>query len=64
MFGDEFPIPPNGNTLEHHLRVDILEAIPRHTQSTCKTYGVFSIVKIIARVRREVMPTKDFSSMA
>eukprot|EP00975_Prorocentrum_lima_P066047 12906949-Prorocentrum_lima.AAC.1 len=24
-FGDEFPIPPNGNMLESHLRVEILE---------------------------------------
>eukprot|EP00975_Prorocentrum_lima_P050202 10512556-Prorocentrum_lima.AAC.1 len=31
-FGDEFPSPPNGNTFENHLRVDMLGAIPKHIQ--------------------------------
>eukprot|EP00975_Prorocentrum_lima_P037928 7981541-Prorocentrum_lima.AAC.1 len=60
MCGDEVPIPPNGSTLENHLRVEILEAIPRHIQSKCKTYGVFSAREIIVRVIREVMTTEDF----
>eukprot|EP00975_Prorocentrum_lima_P006250 1346110-Prorocentrum_lima.AAC.1 len=53
MFGDEFPIPPNGNTLDNHRRVDIVEAIPKHIQVKCKDYGIFSTVKIIVRVMRE-----------
>eukprot|EP00975_Prorocentrum_lima_P025289 5309287-Prorocentrum_lima.AAC.1 len=35
MFGDEFPIPPNGNALENHLRVEFVEAIPGQMQDLC-----------------------------
>eukprot|EP00975_Prorocentrum_lima_P059822 12544151-Prorocentrum_lima.AAC.1 len=61
MFGDELPIPPIGNTLEDHLSVEIMEAIPRHIQLQCRSYGIFSTIEILVQVMREAMPTRDFS---
>eukprot|EP00975_Prorocentrum_lima_P050365 10546167-Prorocentrum_lima.AAC.1 len=58
MVGDELPNPPNGNTLENHLRVEIMEAIPRHIQLQCRTYGVS--IEILVGVMREVMPTRQY----
>eukprot|EP00975_Prorocentrum_lima_P011166 2369338-Prorocentrum_lima.AAC.1 len=42
----------------------MLEAIPKHIQVQCKNYGTFSIVRIIVRVMREVLQTKEFSRLS
>eukprot|EP00975_Prorocentrum_lima_P014290 3036798-Prorocentrum_lima.AAC.1 len=30
-----------GTVLESHLRIELMEAIPKHIQVQCKRYGVF-----------------------
>eukprot|EP00975_Prorocentrum_lima_P054346 11399516-Prorocentrum_lima.AAC.1 len=54
----------NSTSNTSHLRIELMEAIPKTIQSQCKKYGVFDSVGIIVRVVREVMPAEDFSRLS
>eukprot|EP00975_Prorocentrum_lima_P055382 11616005-Prorocentrum_lima.AAC.1 len=38
-YGDRIPFPVSGTVLESHLRIELMEAMPKHIQHQCKTYG-------------------------
>eukprot|EP00975_Prorocentrum_lima_P069201 12924928-Prorocentrum_lima.AAC.1 len=48
-FGNEVPTPQHGNIIENHLRVDVMESIPKHIQLQRRNYGMFGTIGILAR---------------
>eukprot|EP00975_Prorocentrum_lima_P027405 5758646-Prorocentrum_lima.AAC.1 len=63
-YGDQLPIPPSSTVLYSHLRIELMEAMPKPIQVQCRNYGTFDSIGILVRVMRlvrvmQAMPAKD-----
>eukprot|EP00975_Prorocentrum_lima_P068603 12921614-Prorocentrum_lima.AAC.1 len=45
----DYPFP----NMATYLRIEIMEAIPKHIQSQCRNHGMFGTIGILVRVMRE-----------
>eukprot|EP00975_Prorocentrum_lima_P027856 5858583-Prorocentrum_lima.AAC.1 len=52
-YGDPLPFPPSSTVLESHLRLELMESIPKPIQLQCKKYGMFDSMGILVRAMRE-----------
>eukprot|EP00975_Prorocentrum_lima_P055899 11719125-Prorocentrum_lima.AAC.1 len=52
-YGDQLPFPPRSTVLESHLRIELMESIPKPMQLQCKKHGMFDSMGILVRVMRK-----------